>query len=278
MKTKTTGLLIIALMGLSIVACANTRMEKTLTLAPGGQFVLQSDGGSVTVTGSPDSGARIVITSNRSDLQSLYSFSFDSSDGVARVTAKKKSFFTWFSNVNLHFEVAVPSKTRVSIRTGGGSLKIASLEGEQNLNTAGGSVQASNIHGNVVAHTSGGGISMNSVDGSLDANTSGGTIHIDGLTGHVDAHTSGGSIRATLSPGNNQGGSLTTSGGSIRVSLDPAVNLNLDASTSGGNVSTDLPVKVQGTIRHSSLRATLGSGGPTLRVHTSGGSIHIASN
>lgn len=277
MKTKRAGLLMATLVALSAVACANSRMEKTLPLEPGGEFVLQADSGSVTVTGGGDSGARIVITSNRDDLQSLYNISFDSSNGVARVTARKKGS-SWFSNVNLHFEVTVPNKTRGSVKTGGGSVRASSLEGEQNLGTSGGSIDASNIHGNVVARTSGGGISMNSVDGSLQAQTSGGSIRIDGLTGRVDARTSGGSIRATLSPGNSQGGELDTSGGSISVDLDPAVNLNLDASTSGGSVSTDLPVKVVGTISHSSLHGSIGSGGPALSLHTSGGSIHISSH
>ena len=219
MKTKTIGLLVVVLVALSAVACAESRMEKTLALAPGGEFVLQSDGGSVTVTGSADSGARIVITSNRSDLQSLYNFSFDSSPGMVRVTARKKGF-TWFSNLNLHFEVTVPTKTRVNVNTGGGSVKASSLEGEQRLGTSGGSIDASNIHGNVMARTSGGGISVSSLTGALDARTSGGSIHIDGLTGRVMAHTSGGSIHATLSPGNGQGGELSTSGGSIRVSRE----------------------------------------------------------
>ncbi len=277
MKTKTAGLLMVALVALSAVACADSRMEKTLPLAPGGEFVLQADGGSVTVTGSGDTGARIVITSNRNDLESLYNFNFESSNGQARVTARRKGF-SWFSNANLHFEVTVPNKTRVSVKTGGGSVKALSLEGEQNLGTSGGSIEASNIHGNVEARTSGGGISVNSLTGSLDARTSGGSIHIDGLTGRVMAHTSGGSIRATLSPGNGQGGELTTSGGSIRVSLDPAVNLNLDASTSGGSVSTDLPVKVVGTTSRSSVHGSIGQGGPALRLHTSGGSIHISSH
>jgi DUF4097 and DUF4098 domain-containing protein YvlB len=277
MKTKTAGLLMVALVALSAVACANSRMEKTLPLEPGGEFVLRADGGSVTVTGSGDTGARIVVTSNRDDLESLYNINFESSSGQVRVTARRKGF-SWFSNANLHFEVTLPNKTRVSVKTGGGSVKALSLEGEQNLETSGGSIDASNVHGNVVARTSGGGIDVNSLDGSLEARTSGGSIHIDGLTGRVNAHTSGGSIRATLSPGNGQGGELTTSGGSIRVSLDPAVNLNLDASTSGGSVSTDLPVKVVGTTSRSSLHGSIGSGGPTLRLHTSGGSIHIGSH
>jgi Toastrack DUF4097 len=295
MKTKRIGLLMAALIAISVAACADSRIEKALSLAPGGQFVLQSDAGSVTVTGSSASGAKIVITSNRDDLGSLFNFDFSSSDGLAQVTARKKGF-QWFSNVNLHFEVTVPSQTRLSIKTGGGSIKVSSLQGEQDLRTSGGSIDATDVHGHVAAQTSGGsinvrgvtgdadlgtsggGITVSSLTGSLKAGTSGGPIHIDGVTGRAVAHTSGGSIHAAFAKGNSQGGDLSTSGGSIRASLDPAVNLDIDASTSGGSVSTDLPLRVQGTISHSKLHGTLGSGGPTLQLHTSGGSIRIASN
>lgn len=296
MKTKRTGLLMVALMALSVAACANadSRIEKTLSLAPGGKFVLQTDSGSVTVTGSSASGAKIVITSNRDDLQSLFNFDFNSSDDLAQVTARKKTL-QWFSNVNLHFEITVPSQTRLSVKTSGGSVKVTSLQGEQELRTSGGSIDASEIHGNLVAHTSGGsisvrdvtgdadlgtsggGITVNSLTGSLQAGTSGGPIHIAGVTGRAVAHTSGGSIQAAFARGNNQGGELTTSGGSIRANLDPAANLDIDASTSGGTVATDMPLRVQGTISRSKLHGTLGSGGQTLQLHTSGGSIRIAS-
>jgi hypothetical protein len=297
MKTKSIGLLIVALVMLSITACAvaESRIERTLPLAPGGEFVLRSDAGSVTVTGSSDSGARIVITSNRDDLESLFNFDFQSSNGQAQVTVRKK-FLQWLSRVKLHFEVSVPSQTRVSVRTGGGSVDVSSLQGQQDLHTSGGSIKATDVRGNVTAGTSGGsiqvqevrgdadlgtsggGISVSSLDGSLKANTSGGPIRIEGVTGSAVAHTSGGSIRAAFAQGNSQGGDLSTSGGSIRVSLDPAANLDIDASTSGGSVSSDLPVTVQGKISHTSLHGRLGSGGQTLRVHTSGGSIRFTGN
>jgi Toastrack DUF4097 len=279
MKTRTTGLLMVVLMALSVVACSESHIEKTKTLAlePGGEFVLQSDGGSITVTGSSASGARIIITSNRDDLQSLYNFNFESGSGQARVTARRK-WFQWFSDVNLHFDITVPTRTRISIQTGGGTVKASSLQGDQRLETSGGSVVASEIHGNVMARTSGGTITAISLDGSLEARTSGGSIHIASLTGHVSARTSGGSIHADLAQGNSQGGEVITSGGSIRVNLDPKANLNIEASTSGGSVSSDLPLRVQGAISNSDLHGMLGSGGPALILHTSGGSIHIYSN
>ena len=116
---------------------------------------------------------------------------------------------------------------------------------------------------------------MEALDGSLKAHTSGGGIRINRVSGYVEAKTSGGPIHATYSPGNRHGGELETSGGPIEVAIDPSANLNLDASTSGGSVSSDLPVRVVGTVSPSRMQGSIGAGGEELRLHTSGGSIHI---
>jgi hypothetical protein len=277
----------------AIPAAAESRLEKTLELQPKGQFILDSDAGSVSVTGTTQSGARLVITSERNDLNSEFDFHFEASAGLARVTARHKQEFGWAHNVSLHFEVEVPAETRTEIRTGGGSIKIFGLHGESNLKTSGGSIEVTGLNGPLQAHTSGGpihvrevtgdaqvdtsggGIDVEAVEGNLRAHTSGGGIRVERVTGYLEAKTSGGPIRANYSRGNAHGGELETSGGSIEVAIDPSANLNLDASTSGGSVSTDLPVRVVGTISHSSLHGSIGSGGETLRLHTSGGSIRI---
>jgi hypothetical protein len=69
---------------------------------------------------------------------------------------------------------------------------------------------------------------------------------------------------------------MSTSGGSITVKLDPAANLDIDAATSGGGVRSDLQLRTSGTFRRNRLHGTLGSGGQTLRMRTSGGSIRIS--
>jgi len=48
---------------------------------------------------------------------------------------------------------------------------------------------------------------------------------------------------------------------------------NLDRT--GVAACADLPVRVTGTVTHSSMHGSIGSGGEELRLHTSGGSIHI---
>jgi DUF4097 and DUF4098 domain-containing protein YvlB len=285
----------LALLAMASTAAAESRIEKNLELQPKGVFILESEVGSVTVSGRSRPGAHIVITSERNDLNSELEFNFSSSSGTAHVTARRTHESGWSHNLSVHFEIEVPTETRTELRTGGGSINLSGLRGAADVKTSGGSVEVSGLSGNLEAYTSGGSVRVREitgdahvgtsggsidaegVDGSLTAHTSGGGIRIDRVSGYVEAKTSGGPIKATYSPGNRHGGVLETSGGSIDVGIDPAANLNLDASTSGGSVSTELPVtqRVVGTVSHTSIHGTIGSGGEELRLHTSGGSIHI---
>ena len=292
---RTLGVMVAALSLLAIAspAAAESRIEKNLELQPGGRFVLESEAGSVSVSGASRSGAHIVITSERDDLNSELEFGFSSSAGVAHATARRKHESLWSHSLSVHFEIEVPEETHTELHTGGGGISLSGLRGAADVKTSGGPINVSGLNGNLEAFTSGGPIHLREVtgdahvgtsggpidvealDGSLRAHTSGGGIRINRVSGYVEAKTSGGPIRATYSPGNRHGGVLESSGGSIEVAIDSSANLDLDASTSGGSVSSDLPVRVVGTVSHSSMHGSIGSGGEELRLHTSGGSIHI---
>ncbi|MHB8653041.1 MAG: DUF4097 family beta strand repeat-containing protein [Terriglobia bacterium] len=304
--------MVVLLAAVSIPARADREIEKTLKLDPGGRFVLDADAGSVTITGTSEAGAKVIITSNRDDLASLFNFNFEDGPGTARVTARKTFHDSWLKNLSMHFEIRVPTTTQLELKTGGGSIKVYGIKGDSDLKTSGGSVNVSDLAGRLNVATSGGGISLREVtgdarvgtsggsidvaslsgslhgntsggpihisrvDGDVDAETSGGSIHIEGAGGRVIAKTSGGSIEVSFDRGNAKGGELETSGGSVHAALDPRVNLTVDASASGGGVRSDLPISRVGRVSTSSLRGSLGSGGAELRMHTSGGSIQIA--
>lgn len=284
---------VLGLMAAALPALADSRIEKDLALQPGGRFTLESEAGSVTVTGASRSGAHIVVTSDRGDLNDELEFNFTSGPGWVSVTARRKHESFWGHNISAHFEVELPAETRTEVHTGGGSITLAGLRGSSDLKTSGGSLQVTGLNGGLDAYTSGGSVRIRevtgdtqvgtsggsidaeAVEGNLTAHTSGGGIHIDRVSGHVEAKTSGGPIRVTYSPGNRHGADLETSGGSIELAIDPSANLNLDASTSGGSVSSDIPVRMVGEISHTHMQGSIGSGGEELRLHTSGGSIHI---
>jgi len=294
-KLSIASLAALIIAALAPLAQASSRIEKNLKLEPKGRFVLESEVGSVTLTGRSSSGAHVVITSNREDLESVYDISFEENPGSASVILRRKDHWGWREHTSVHFEVEIPSQTQTEIRTGGGSIGLSNLRGDSELRTSGGSIEISGLAGRLEAKTSGGSIHLqevdgdtrvdtsggsieaNSIDGSLTAHTSGGPIRVDRVTGYVKAETSGGPISVNFGRGNTHGGALETSGGSIEVELDHSANLEIDASTSGGSVTSDLPIRVVGKISSSSLHGSLGSGGETLRLHTSGGSIHIRS-
>ena len=114
-------------------ALADTRIEKTLKLDSGGKLTLLADAGSVTVTGSSSSGARVVLTSDKNDFDSRFDLKFEELPGELRITLKKKeslsSWSSWFNNSKIRFEIQVPTKTSTDLKTGGGHVKLLSMEG-----------------------------------------------------------------------------------------------------------------------------------------------------
>jgi len=263
------------LLALGAAARAESRIEKKLKLEPGGRLYLESSGGDVIVRGGSSSGAQVVITSKRSDLEDFCEFTFEEEAGGVRIVARKRALAHWPNHLNLRFDIQVPARTRLELRTGGGDIHVAQLEGDCEVQTSGGDVEVADLKGNLNGKTSGGDFRLRHLGGDVDVETSGGDVRVEEAAGRVDVRTSGGDVDVSFARGNARGGHIETSGGDVRVALDPSVSLNLDASAPGGDLVTDLPVKLSGEMSHSSLHATLGSGGESLRVHTSGGDIYI---
>jgi DUF4097 and DUF4098 domain-containing protein YvlB len=317
LKNGRIGLILSALLltlAVPALTRADYRTEKHFKLEPGGRFVLDSSEGAVELTGAPEAGAHVIITSRRDDVEQLFDMHFEENPGEVRITVHRRHpwGFNWGHNgPNLHFIVTVPEDTSAEVKTGGGSIEASRLKRETELETSGGSIHAFDLGANLRAHTSGGSIELrdlkgtarvdtsggnitaSQLEGSLEAgtsggsielrdvrgdllaHTSGGSIRIEDAGGRVEAHTSGGSVQVRFARGNARGGDLETSGGGVTVAVDRSVNLNLDASSSGGGVSmTDLSVTTSELAR-SHVVGTVGSGGALLRVHTSAGSVHI---
>ena len=304
-------------LGLSATsAWADFKMDRKLTLEPGGSFVLESDIGDVTLTGASASGARIVVTSDE-DLDRYFDFTFDEGARTATVRIKRRGtmrrlFGNWFDNDRTRITIEVPTRTDVRVNTSGGSIRASRVDGlvgvhtsggsldldaiegdvdgttsggsirmrdvrgNVRASTSGGSINISDIRGGLRANTSGGGISIDDVSGDLRASTSGGSVDVRGAGGRVDASSSGGGVTVRFAPGNSSGGVVSSSGGSVRTEIDPAARVSIDASASGGSVSSDVPVTSQGTIESHSLRGEMNGGGPLLRLRSSGGGVRIA--
>src|SRR6185436_16112399 len=141
-----------------------TRIEKNLKLDPGGKLTIDSDAGSLTVTGSSSSGAHVVVTSDKDDFESRFDLKLEELPGELRISLKKKdsltSWTSWFNNSKIRFEVQVPTRTKTDLQTGGGHVKVSSLEGDAHAETSGGHIEATDLRGNLTAETSGGHIAI----------------------------------------------------------------------------------------------------------------------
>jgi DUF4097 and DUF4098 domain-containing protein YvlB len=253
MNRKLAGLSVLAFLTVApALLRGDTRIERTLRLEPGGEF--RFDGtGSVTITGSSDSGAHIVITSKRSDLEELFDFQFEERPGGVTLVARRKRHFLFdIGNYgSLRFEVRVPAETSLSIDTSGGSIQLSRTRRGGELETSGGSVSADDVTGTLDIDTSGGSITVERLEGDLRARTSGGSVRVADVKGRADVQTSGGNIsgdtvggplRARTSGGSvvlkEIGGDLNaqSSGGSIRIS---GARGRVDANTSGGSINAE---------------------------------------
>jgi hypothetical protein len=223
-------------------------------------------------------------------------------------------WFHWGSNGNRiegKFTIRVPARFNASLIASGGAIAVSDLTGKVNADTSGGGLKFTRLHGPLVGDTSGGGIRVVDCEGEIKIDTSGGGIELAGGGGSLQGESSGGGVKVRNFRGpvsvessgggitvENAGGklraessggpvhavlpspipgdvSLESSGGGVTVMVPPDAAFNLDAESSGGGVSCDLPITIQGKKQHDELKGAVNGGGPTLKLESSGGGVHV---
>jgi DUF4097 and DUF4098 domain-containing protein YvlB len=266
--------------------------SRTLFVGPGGKLTMNVDRGKVHVTGSDQNtidiqADRKVTRADDSEATELLReehLVLKQAGNEVSITAQNppklqhRSFWGWLGSPNLdvHYEITVPRKFDVQLKTSGGGIKIASLQGNADVTTEGGGLDFNDIDGRVNGQTEGGGIHAVSCNNELLIHTLGGSITVERFTGpRVRATTAGGSISTGFASVPKEDCELSTSGGGVTVHLPPGAALTLDAHTMGGSVRTDLPVLTEGTHHDSTLKGTINGGGPLLKLETAGGNIDV---
>jgi len=215
-------------------------------------------------------------------------------------------------NISISYEIITPARTRlhsatgsgnqkvdgvtgpVESTTGSGDLKIFSVGSDTTARAGSGDITLSNIKGTVHAGSGSGSIHAEGVTGAMSASTGSGdivlsqtgsgdveassgsgTVEINGVKGAVHVGTGSGNIRAQGTPTGNW--RLRTGSGDLTVELPQQTSFELYAHTSSGSIDSKFPITVQGTISPRDLHGHVGSGGPTVELRTSSGTIHIES-
>jgi DUF4097 and DUF4098 domain-containing protein YvlB len=305
-----------------LAVCAEEDITtKSFTVKPGGKLLMKVDRGSIHVTTSSNDKVDVrvvrqlkkVSAAQAREVFQQHKIDITGTDNEVNITAgnprKGVRFKDPFNHLQVDYTIAVPRRFDVDLKTSGGNIQLADLEGEAavrtsggnielssiqgpvsadtsggnvalrkgqgnaSLHTSGGDVRASEVEGNLVAETSGGSVIVEKVKGSVKATTSGGDVRVNEASGPVTAHTSGGNVSAKLSEQPAGASSLKTSGGNVEVKLGENLALDLNAHTSGGSIHSDFP----GTLnkQKTSLSGQINGGGPKLVLETSGGNVEI---
>ncbi len=299
-KVKNGKILLMALLGAfmvsSTVVAQQPYAEESFAVGNDVRIEVETSGGSITVEGSNRDEVQVEmyvkkrgreVEPGEADLDD-WDISIEKSGNTVYATAKHRGRNNWGNNsYSISFVVYAPIDSRAAVRTSGGSINIANLDGDQYAKTSGGSITATQIAGDVELKTSGGSITIDEVEGYVDANTSGGRIRANDIAGGIFAKTSGGSITLENVSGNveakTSGGSidaeivkpqdyieLKTSGGSISVSVPKDAGYDVDLD--GNRVRADLN-DFQGDYDRDELQGTMNGGGTRITAKTSGGSV-----
>src|SRR4051812_36611943 len=129
----------------------------------------------------------------------------------------------------------------------------------------------------VAAHTVNGEMRVYDVTSEVDAGTVNGSVVVSTSGGPVSATTVNGSVRASMGRfDSNSDMTFSTVNGSV-VAEFPNTDLNadIDLSTVNGRFYMDFPVTISGRIDPRRLRATLGKGGPRVRLSTVNGNVEL---
>ena len=175
-----------------------------------------------------------------------------------------------------NYEISVPRKFDVRLKTAGGGIKVATVQGGVNVRTEGGGLSFDGVEGNVDGQTQGGGIHAAGCKGDLLIKTEGGSITVETFAGpFVQGTTEGGPITADFAASPKSDCVFHTDGGNVTAAIPAAAMVTLDARSDGGRVKSDLPVQAEGAMDGSTLRGKINGGGPSLKLETGGGNIHV---
>ncbi|MGD0740917.1 MAG: DUF4097 family beta strand repeat-containing protein [Terracidiphilus sp.] len=176
-------------------------------------------------------------------------------------------------NISIDYDIQVPADAFLNAATGSGNLTDDGVGANAKLNTGSGSIHATGLQGGFSVETGSGGIYAEQVGiGDVKAETGSGSIELRNLHGGLHAETGSGTIKAGGTP--SALWRLQTGLGSIEIWTGSAA-FTLDADTGSGSIHSDREIAMQGSMEHHHLAGKVGGGGPTVRIQTGSGSIHI---
>ena len=144
------------------------------------------------------------------------------------------------NDVSVEFRVRVPRGIKIAVHGVNGEVRVQGVESE---------VEAGSVNGSVFVETRRGPVSASTVNGSVRASM--GRFELD-----TDLR-------------------FSSVNGTVVAEFAEGINAEVDLSTVNGRFMTDFPVTITGRIDPRRLRATLGKGGPRIKLSTVNGNVEL---
>jgi len=181
----------------------------------------------------------------------------------------------WNRHGSANLEIHVPRELRVEVGASNGKVTLEGLRGGAKARSSNGAVTVIDVVGAIDIFTSNAKVECSTTRGRLVARSSNGKIELEDHRGSVDASTSNGLISASIEEVGREGVLLATSNGRIALELPEKVDAELDIHVDNGVIRTHRDLGGASPQPTGRLRATLGAGGPLIKLRTSNGSISL---
>jgi hypothetical protein len=258
------------------------------TIPAGGQFTVKNFNGPIDVRPSsgntvelraekrPKGGAEItdvgfeVRKSSNGDVSICSTQNEDSCEG------DHHSDNGWRRQVTVSMTVLIPRNLRLRVATGNGALSVEGAGSEVQASTGNGRVHIGETQGLVRVSTGNGDVEVRNAKASVNVSTGNGNVDVVTVEGPVEVSSGNGDIDVRMSALRaKEDMAFHTGSGDVKLTLPANYNGELDASTGNGTIRSEFDLKIKGQLSPRHVRATIGAGGPMLRMSTGNGEFEI---
>ena len=260
-------------------------------LTHSGDIIVRSGpAGTISITGKIHVGETWLLGDRNADVKSL-----ESNPPIRQDGNSVRIDYVNMRNIAIDYEITAPAETTISTHTGSGDQTLDGLRSRVTLESGSGDVRLSHIEGEMSVHTGSGDVVADDVSGPFTGEAGSGDIRLHDRSGDVRIHTGSGNIEAhdlsgglraeagsgDVSADGKIGGDweLRTGSGNVNLRLPSDAAFDVEARTSSGSLHIDSPVTmtVQGNVgrEQHAISGKVRGGGHLLSVHTGSGDIHI---
>ena len=253
-------------------------MDDTLPARPGGRLVLDLEtGGGVSIHGWDRNEVSVHVVLGGADWRNTQVAIGPESYGVAvraEPTVDKRH-----QSTSHRFEIRVPARYDVRLRSAGGGITIVGVEGTFEGSTGGGELVLSDARGRASLTTGGGDIEVSDCDLRGTVSTGGGTVKLSRVSGGLKGSSGSGPVIYSDAGAQGDGEStgdlanvLMDDDGKVKVG-DKAPGF-LHITRAGGDVELD-DMPQGGEVRTGGGEIHIGRGAGTIQAQTGGGDITV---